>query len=85
MEAAVGFEPDSEDGDVGGGDAADAGGLAEGFGADLGEFLDGFGAQAADGCVIDGVGDGSVFLAFGTGDFGFLALDVAGVFDVGFD
>src|SRR5678815_3734135 len=75
----------SQDGDVGGGDAADAQGLAEGTGGELLELLFGFGAQTRDDRVVDR-GRDNLGLELGEAvDGSLLAGDVAVVFDADFD
>ena len=78
----VAFEVDEQAGDVGGGNAFEAGGLADGGGAKAFEPVAGFGAQGAE-VDIGQVGRNPVvFHCGGASDLGFLLADVAGVLDL---
>ena len=78
----VALEVDEEAGDVGGGDAFEAGGLADGGGAEAFEPVAGFGAQGAEVAVGQVGRNPVVFHRGGASDLGFLLADVAGVLDL---
>src|SRR6476620_2814746 len=78
-------EVDGQDGDVGGGDAADAQGLAQAARSELLEFLFGFVAQAGDGGVVERGGDELCFELGEAVDGSLLAGDVAIVLDADFN
>ena len=69
----------------GGRDAGDAAGLADGDGADALEGFAHLAREAADGAVLEPVGDGDGFGGFELFDGFLLLLEVAGEFDFGFD
>src|SRR5688572_20799 len=74
-----------KEGEVGGGHTADTRGLAECLRADLFELLAGFGAEAVDGLIVDRLGYALFLVGLEALDGGFLAGDVAGVFEIDFD
>jgi hypothetical protein len=59
--------------------------VAEGAGADLEELLLHFAGEAADGAVVEPVGDRALFGLFQAIDGALLLVEIAGVFDFGFD
>ena len=69
----------------GGRDAGDAAGLADGHGADALEGFAHLAREAADGAVLEPVGDGDGLGGLETRDGLLLLLEVAGEFDFGFD
>ena len=71
--------------DVGGVDAADAGGLSDGEGTNLSEFFAGFFGEGADGVVIQVGGQGAVGLPSNLVDLVLLALKIARVLNFDFD
>ncbi len=73
----MGLEPDGEDGDVGGGDAADPGGLAEVGGADAIQLFAGLVAQRGQRKIVHGLGKFLAGNLFGFFDLPPLPLDVS--------
>lgn len=59
--------------------------MAEGLGSDGSEFELGFAFEAVEGGVVEPRGEIAVFHAFGAEDHFVLAVEVAGVFEVGFE
>ncbi len=83
--AGLDFEVDVEQGDGGGSDAGKARGLADGLRTKAGELLLHLAREAADGGVVEPVGDGFGFGFLEALDGFLLLLEIAGVLDFGFD
>ena len=79
------FEEDHEDGEVGGGDAGDAGGVSERDGSVKGKFLFGFVAEVWDGSEVEVAGDAAGFHFAKLGYVPVLTRDVPFVFDFDLD
>ena len=74
-----------DEGERGGRDAGNAAGLADGHGADALQRFAHLAREAADGAVLDPLGDGDGFGGLELFDGLLLLLEVAGEFDFGFD
>src|SRR6516225_1053236 len=81
--ASLQFDIDVDQRNRGWRDAGDAGGVAEGAGADFQELLLHFAREAADGAVVEPVGNGSLLGLLETVDGALLLAEVAGVLDFG--
>ncbi len=79
------FDKHVHQGNGSGGYAGDAAGVGDGAGADFGQRFLHFAGEAADGLVVEPVGDVALLGFLETLDGAGLLLEISGVFDFGFD